>query len=84
MTAGFIPYAAPRVADPEQAGRAFLERMDARRSVRDFSADPVPRELIEIAVATATGPLAVTSTENAAGNPTNRPMAPRTGVTSTA
>ena len=27
--------------------------MDARRSVRDFSAEPVPRELIEIAVATA-------------------------------
>lgn len=53
MTAGFIPYAAPRVADPEQAGRAFLERMDARRSVRDFSPEPVPRELIEIAVATA-------------------------------
>ena len=53
MTAGFIPYAAPRVADPEQAGRTFLELMDARRSVRDFSAEPVPRELIEIAVATA-------------------------------
>lgn len=53
MTAGFIPYAAPRVADPAQAGRAFLEHMDARRSVRDFSAETVPRELIEIAVATA-------------------------------
>lgn len=52
-TEGFIPYAAPPVADPVQAGRAFLERMDARRSVRDFSPEPVPRELIEIAVATA-------------------------------
>ena len=52
-TAGFIPYAAPRIGDPQQAGRAFLEHMDARRSVRDFSAEPVPRELIEIAVATA-------------------------------
>ena len=51
--AGFIPYAAPPVDDPVRAGRAFLERMDARRSVRDFSAEPVPRELIEIAVATA-------------------------------
>jgi nitroreductase len=52
-TPGFIPYAGPRVEDPAQAGRAFLERMSARRSVRDFSADPVPRELIDIAVATA-------------------------------
>ncbi len=52
-TAGFIPYAAPHVDEPVQSGRAFLERMDARRSVRDFSAEPVPRELIDIAVATA-------------------------------
>jgi iodotyrosine deiodinase len=52
-TPGFIPYAGPRVEDPAQAGRAFLERMSARRSVRDFSADPVPRELIDITVATA-------------------------------
>jgi iodotyrosine deiodinase len=52
-TPGFIPYAGPRVEDPAEAGRAFLERMSARRSVRDFSAVPVPRELIDIAVATA-------------------------------
>ena len=52
-TTGFIPYAAPRVDDPVRSGRDFLERMDARRSVRDFSAEPVPRELIGIAVATA-------------------------------
>ena len=52
-TPGFIPYAGPRVEDPAQAGRAFLERMSARRSVRDFSPDPVPRELIDITVATA-------------------------------
>ena len=52
-TPGFIPYAGARVEDPAEAGRAFLERMSARRSVRDFSSDPVPRELIEIAVATA-------------------------------
>lgn len=52
-TAGFVPYAAPRVDDPVEAGRAFFERMDARRSVRDFSPEPVPRELIDIAVATA-------------------------------
>ena len=50
---GFIPYVAPRVDDPAQAGRDFLERMSARRSVRDFSDEPVSSELIEIAVATA-------------------------------
>ena len=53
MSEGFIPYVAPRVEDPERAGRDFLARMNARRSVRDFSADPVPQEMIEIAVATA-------------------------------
>jgi nitroreductase len=53
MTTGFTPYAAARVSDPEASGRAFLELMSARRSVRDFSAEPVPRDLIEIAVATA-------------------------------
>ena len=52
-TTGFIPYAARRVDDPHRAGHAFREQMDARRSVRDFSAEPVPLELIEIAVATA-------------------------------
>ena len=52
-TTGFIPYAAPRFDDPHRFGHAFFERMDARRSVRDFSDEPVPRELIEIAVATA-------------------------------
>ena len=34
-------------------GQEFLQRMDARRSVRMFSSDPVPREMIEIAIATA-------------------------------
>jgi nitroreductase len=53
MTAGFIPYAAPAVDDPREQGEEFLARMSARRSVRDFSEEPVPRELIEIAVATA-------------------------------
>ena len=33
--------------------RAFLDLMAARRSVRDFSPDPVPRELVENAVRTA-------------------------------
>jgi nitroreductase len=34
-------------------GQRFLQHMDARRSVRMFSAEPVPREMIELAVATA-------------------------------
>lgn len=34
-------------------GQDFLTAMDSRRSVRMFSRDPVPRELIETAVATA-------------------------------
>ena len=53
MTSGFIPYTGRRVDDPVASGRQFLELMSTRRSVRDFSDEPVPRELIEIAVATA-------------------------------
>ena len=49
---GFVPYAGQRVDDPAARGQAFFALMDSRRSVRDFSADPVARELIEIAVAT--------------------------------
>jgi iodotyrosine deiodinase len=51
----FVRYGFERLA-PErmlERARAFHERMDARRSVRDFSPDPVPRELIELAVRTA-------------------------------
>ena len=50
-----MPYDLERLA-PErmfERGRSFYESMDSRRSVRDFSADPVPRELIELAVRTA-------------------------------
>lgn len=36
-----------------QRGQDFLAAMDSRRSVRMFSSDPVPHELIETAVATA-------------------------------
>lgn len=48
-------YSPPRISADEglHRGRAFLATMEERRSVRMFSADPVPRELIEIAVATA-------------------------------
>jgi iodotyrosine deiodinase len=51
----FVPYEFDRLP-PElmrERARAFYERMEARRSVRDFSGDPVPRELIEVAVRTA-------------------------------
>lgn len=48
-------YTPPRVpADIGlQRGQDFLAAMDSRRSVRMFSSDPVPRDLIETAVATA-------------------------------
>ena len=34
-------------------GKDFFEHMNSRRSVRMFSPEPVPQELIEIAVRTA-------------------------------
>jgi len=40
-------------AQMKTRGREFYQLMDRRRSVRQFSADPVPRELIELAIATA-------------------------------
>lgn len=48
-------YSPPRTTTDEglRRGRDFLDTMDARRSVRMFSPDPVPRALIETAVATA-------------------------------
>lgn len=51
----FIPYAAARLPEPDMLarGRAFLAEMDSRRSVRHFAADPVPRELIELAIRAA-------------------------------
>ncbi|MEM7156180.1 MAG: nitroreductase family protein [Myxococcota bacterium] len=51
----FIPYQPERVSDEEalERGRKFYERMDARRSVRHFSDEPVPREAIETAIRTA-------------------------------
>ena len=49
-----IPYRPPR--DPEalmfERGRRFQGEMDGRRSVRMFSTEPVPRELIELAIMT--------------------------------
>ncbi len=50
-----MEYRPDRLAVDEaiERGREFGSLMASRRSVRSFSADPVPRELIEIAVATA-------------------------------
>ncbi len=51
----FVPYERTRLDVEESAsrGRAFEAELDERRSIRDFSADPVPRELIEIAIRAA-------------------------------
>ena len=51
----FLSYRPPRLSAAESVRRArdFEQLMAARRSVRHFSADPVPRELIETAIATA-------------------------------
>jgi nitroreductase len=53
--AGFIPYRPERLPEDEmlRRARAFHDEMDRRRSVRFFSPDPVPRELIELAIRTA-------------------------------
>lgn len=50
-----VPLEFDRFQPAEQAARArdWLRHMRRRRSVRHFSADPVPRELIEDIVATA-------------------------------
>ena len=40
-------------AEQQRRGRAFLELMDRRRSVRMFSDHPVPVELIDLAIAAA-------------------------------
>jgi nitroreductase len=51
----FVPYLAERLdrGEMRRRGDDFYAHMDARRSLRDFSADPVPRELIETAIRTA-------------------------------
>ena len=51
----FVPLNPQRFELDETRRRAedFYQLMDRRRSVRDFSSDPVPRELIETAIRTA-------------------------------
>jgi iodotyrosine deiodinase len=55
MSPSMIPYRPPRLDEGEMMtrSRTFYEEMDLRRSVRMFAADPVPKELIENAVLTA-------------------------------
>ena len=50
-----IPYQPERLEPDEQLQKAedFYQEMDRRRSVRFFSDDPVPRELVELAIKTA-------------------------------
>lgn len=51
----FLPLRFVRLSEDEQLARsrAFLEQMRERRTVREFSPEPVPVELIENAIATA-------------------------------
>ena len=51
----FIPYRPERLPEEEMLRRAreYYEELDRRRSVRFFSPDPVPRELIELAIRAA-------------------------------
>jgi len=53
--ARFIPHLHRRLAPEEMFRRAeeFFAEMQQRRSVRDFSPEPVPRALIELAIRTA-------------------------------
>lgn len=48
-----LAYERPDEGDQLEASRRFFELMRRRRSVRQFSSEPVPFELIENAVATA-------------------------------
>lgn len=51
----FIPYQAIQFSEPEMLdrGRSFYQWMNRRRSVREFSDRPVPSELIEQIILTA-------------------------------
>ena len=51
----YVPCAGPHFSEAESRERAasFYQLMDSRRSVRQYSNRPVPRELVEAAIATA-------------------------------
>ncbi|HEX2254177.1 MAG TPA: nitroreductase family protein [Thermoanaerobaculia bacterium] len=51
----FVPHRPPRLEEDEMLRRArqLHDEMERRRSVRDFAPDPVPRELVELAIRTA-------------------------------
>jgi nitroreductase len=51
----FLPYRPERLDQAEaiRRGKEFHEHLEARRSVRFFAPDPVPAEMIELAVAAA-------------------------------
>lgn len=51
----FVPYRPPRVPAEEarRRGAAFYAELETRRSVRDFTAEAVPRDLIELAIRAA-------------------------------
>ena len=51
----FVPYDAQRytTAEMRSRGERFLDSMSRRRSIRTFSDEPVPRDLVEAAVRTA-------------------------------
>ena len=51
----FVPYRPERLSAEESLVRAqaIFERLEGRRSVREFSSDPVSRELIELAIRAA-------------------------------
>jgi hypothetical protein len=55
MTMGRVAYRAPRmtVAERRAASERFLEVMQGRRSIRDFSTRAVPRELVVNAIRAA-------------------------------
>ena len=51
----FVPYRPERISDDQMRARAdeFFRTMDGRRSVRHFSTEPVPRDVIERLIETA-------------------------------
>ena len=55
MTANFVPLRFARITTRESEVRAreFFAEMNARRTTRHFSDEPVPRTLIELAIQTA-------------------------------